>query len=303
MLSKNNTLEYNYKILSQERTKQKISQENAATQITLSVSQIKSLENNLDKGFVNANFKKLALKRYAEFLGIDFYKVIFQPVSHPEKIINSVAEEPVVEVGNRSRYKDMLQLLALKKNKVLLIIGLLTLVFVFTRTDNLDLKTSSPEIITSNLKIPEKIYVPNDIENLPPVSNNFIANEKIGSISKKNIQEIENISSTVSIEFLCSIKSAPMDKIWSRVNPEKPATYFHIVSLKKQSICTIDNQGIFKQYDLVEGGKITHRGEAPFKVQLNPSISELYFQGWKVYLEENDTFIQLNPVDIATELN
>jgi len=52
MLSKNNTLEYNYKILSQERTKQKISQENAATQITLSVSQIKSLENNLDKGFV-----------------------------------------------------------------------------------------------------------------------------------------------------------------------------------------------------------------------------------------------------------
>jgi hypothetical protein len=94
-----------------------------------------------------------------------------------------------------------------------------------------------------------------------------------------------------------------MDKVWSRVNPEKPATYFHIVSRKKQTICTIDNQGVLKQYDLDEGAKITHRGEAPFKIQLDSSISELYFQGWKVYLKDNDNFIQLNPVDMATELN
>ena len=94
-----------------------------------------------------------------------------------------------------------------------------------------------------------------------------------------------------------------MDKVWSRVNPEKPPNYFHIVSLKKQSVCFIDNQGVLKQYDLAEGGKITPRGEAPFKIQLNPSISELYFQGWKVYLEENDSFIQLNPVDMAIDLN
>jgi len=77
----------------------------------------------------------------------------------------------------------------------------------------------------------------------------------------------------------------------------------HIVSLKKQSICTIDNQGQFKQYNLDEGSKLTHRGEAPFKIQLNPSISELYFQGWKVILNENDTFIQLNPFQMATESN
>ena len=50
MLNKDDTLEYNYKILSQERKKQKISQDHAATQLTLSSSQIKSLENNLDNG-------------------------------------------------------------------------------------------------------------------------------------------------------------------------------------------------------------------------------------------------------------
>ena len=79
--------------------------------------------------------------------------------------------------------------------------------------------------------------------------------------------------------------------------------FWTVVSRKKQSICTLDNQGQFKQYNLDEGEKLTHRGEAPFKIQLNPSISELYFQGWKVILKEGDNFIQLNPVDMAIELN
>ena len=43
MLNKDDTLEYNYKILSQERKKQKISQENVSSQLTLSLGQIKSL--------------------------------------------------------------------------------------------------------------------------------------------------------------------------------------------------------------------------------------------------------------------
>ena len=51
------SLEYNHKILSQERKRQKISQENAATQITLSLVQIKSLENNLNTGFITSHFK------------------------------------------------------------------------------------------------------------------------------------------------------------------------------------------------------------------------------------------------------
>ena len=128
-------------------------------------------------------------------------------------------------------------------------------------------------------------------------------NKNLNGASKSDVQEINNTSDIVSLDFICSIESASIDKVWSRINPEKPATYFHIVSLGKQSICTIDNRGVLKQYDLAEGEKLTHRGEAPFKVQLNSSISELYFQGWKVYLKDNDNFIQLNPVAMTTELN
>jgi cytoskeletal protein RodZ len=301
MLDKDNTLEYNYKILSQERKKKKISQENASIQITLSVSQIKSLENNLDSGFINDHFKILSLKRYAKFLEIDFNKIIPPKDTHLDEYI---AEEQIVgEVEDDLPLDTPPKLNKVKISKIGTLIGLtilgLILTIFFTQS-NKD-KTPDPEIVIGDVNIAKEALMDNDVS--APVNKDFIQNEKVATVSKENAQEIENKSNIIPIEFLCSIKSASMDKIWSRANPEKPATYFHIISQEKQSICTIDNRGIFKQYDLGEGGKITHRGEAPFKVQLNPAISELYFQGWKVILNENENFIQLNPVKINTEIN
>jgi len=307
MLNKDDTLEYNYKILSQERKKQKISQENVSSQLTLSLGQIKSLENNLNTGFVTPHFKSLALKRYTKFLGIDFDKIITPPDLQQEVITNYVTKEEVLEVYIKN--SNILKTLKLKikgngmATVIVLIVLALGLLFTFTRTDNFDENAPSLEITTPNLSISKEKNVDININDMGPLSANFIKNKKIKTTPKKDIQEIKNTPITLPIEFICSIESASMDKVWSRVNPEKPPNYFHIVSLKKQSVCFIDNQGVLKQYDLAEGGKITPRGEAPFKVQLNPSISELYFQGWKVYLEENDSFIQLNPVDMAIELN
>ena len=297
-------MEYNYKILSQERKKKKISQENASIQITLSVSQIKSLENNLDSGFINDHFKILSLKRYAKFLEIDFNKIIPPKDTHLDKYI---AEEQIVgevEVEDEDDFTlDTPPKRNLKISKISALIGLIILGLVLTiffTQFNKD-KTPDPEIVIGDVSIAKEALMDNDAS--APVNKDFIQNEKVDTVSKENAQEIENKSNIIPIEFLCSIKSAPMDKIWSRANPERPATYFHIISQEKQSICTIDNRGIFKQYDLGEGGKITHRGEAPFKIQLNPSISELYFQGWKVILNENENFIQLNPVEMAIEIN
>ena len=307
MLNKDDTLEYNYKILSQERKKQKISQENVSSHLTLSLGQIKSLENNLNTGFVTPHFKSLALKRYTKFLGIDFDKIITPPDLQQEVITNYVTKEEVLEVYIKN--SNILKTLKLKikgngmATVIVLIVLALGLLFTFTRTDNFDENAPSLEITTPNLSISKEKNVDINVNDMGPLSANFIKNKNIKTTPKKDIQEIKNTPITLPIEFICSIESASMDKVWSRVNPEKPPNYFHIVSLKKQSVCFIDNQGVLKQYDLAEGGKITPRGEAPFKVQLNPSISELYFQGWKVYLEENDSFIQLNPVDMAIDLN
>jgi len=293
MIDKNNTLEYNYKILAQERKKRKISQDQAAVQLTLSVGHIKSLENNLEYGFITPHFRNLALKRYAKFLEIPFYKIIPTPVTQ-EKIVDYPSKEVVSQTDKQN--KNLLQLLILKIRYFIIGLVILSLLLFF-----FFIQANKAKIPSSELVIPEIAVI--DYIDVIPVNKNFIQSQNLKADPKKSVQEAENKSDTISTEFLCSIESASMDKIWSRINPEKPPTYFHIVSLKKQSICTIDNRGVLRKYNLDEGGKLTHRGEAPFKVQLNPSISELYFQGWKVYLEKNDSFVQLNPVDIAIELN
>ena len=293
MIDKNNALEYNYKILAQERKKRKISQDQAAVKLTLSVGQIKSLENNLEYGFITPHFRNLALKRYAKFLEIPFYKIIPIPATQ-EKIVDYPSKEVASQIDKQN--KNLLQLLILKIRYFIMGLVVLSLLVFFFFIPANKAKISSSEIV-----IPEIAVI--DYIDVIPVNKNFIQNKNLKADPKESVQEAENKSDTISTEFLCSIESASMDKIWSRINPEKPPTYFHIVSLKKQSICTIDNRGVLRKYNLDDGGKLTHRGETPFKVQLNPSISELYFQGWKVYLEKNDNFVQLNPVDMAIELN
>ena len=301
MVDENNILEYNFKTLSQERKKQKISQENAATQLTLSVSQIKSLENNLGSGFITPHFKNIALKRYAKFLGIDFDKIIL-----PTTTLDYIAKEEIIDDEIKEDHPiNTIDKLNLKISKgyafagLIAFSGFIILVIYFTQP-NKD-KAPIPEIAITDVSIPEIASL--DDHTSTPISKNFLQNKNLSGVSKSDVKEINNTSDIVSLDFICSIESASMDKVWSRVNPEKPATYFHIVSLGEQSICAIDNRGVLKQYNLAEGGKLTHRGEAPFKVQLDSSISELYFQGWKVILKDNDNFIQLNPVDISTEPN
>ena len=301
MLNKN-ILEYNHKILSQERKKQKISLESAASSLTLSVNQIKSLESNLSYGFITAHFKSIAIKRYAKLLEIDLSKIIIAGTEAEQELVGTDFENELVMNFTKNNIKRLIPLILLnlkltKKNIFvsLILIGLI-LFLILPRDPHLSNKISITEINTSGPEFSA------DDDFLPPVTDDFNKIKKLKFLPKQDGIISENDStSPESIEFLCTIKSASMDKIWSRAKPEKPATYFHIISQEKQSICTIDNRGIFRKYDLGKGGKITHRGEAPFKVQLNPSISELYFQGWKVILGETDTFVQLNPVKLTLE--
>ena len=294
-MNTNNNFKYNYKILAQERKKQKISLENIASELTLNIDQVKSLENNLQQGFATPHFKNLALKRYCNFLAIDLEKVIPEEIPTKEEINEEEIEEIYVD-NNKFSFLSKLKKIP---SHFFLILSCLIIIFIILQ--NFDTKDTDLEIVIPKPNTSEKKIITNNGLSAP-VSENYKKEKKV-TILKENIQKNETESEIIPIEFLCSINSAPIDKIWTRKNPEKPATYFHIVSLKKQSICTIDNQGQFKQYNLDEGSKLTHRGEAPFKIQLNPSISELYFQGWKVILNENDTFIQLNPFQMATESN
>jgi hypothetical protein len=100
---------------------------------------------------------------------------------------------------------------------------------------------------------------------------------------------------SATLDFICTIDAAADLTNFSTKSPEKPATYFFIISYEAQTFCAIDSNNILKTYNLAKGERITHKGTAPFKIQLNPTISELYFEGWKVQLQNDDFFIKLHP--------
>ena len=66
--------------------------------------------------------------------------------------------------------------------------------------------------------------------------------------------------------------------------------------LFRSTICILDGKGKEDKYALVEGQKLTYRGgAAPFKLLIDPAISEIFYEGWLVKLSPEQSYIQLNP--------
>lgn len=90
--------------------------------------------------------------------------------------------------------------------------------------------------------------------------------------------------------------SKPITQVSSPTDPLKPSDYFHIISKGQQTICILDAEGTENKYSLTEGQKLTYRGgKAPFKLLIDPAISEIFYEGWLVKLKAEQSYIQLNP--------
>ena len=287
-------LNYKGDTLARKRQKLKLSREDIAQKLTLSMSQIISLEKNLDSGFATPHFRMLAIKRYAKLLDLDLKHVVIQET----KQVDSSNE--FVEVSKKSTFSF---------NWVLIILGFVAiLIFIFSQSDS---QNDDANIIADL----EKEIIEND-NNLNQNENNqaddlpFSSELKSNEVTTHSKPENENKPITessvnnegVNIDFICTINATAV-KEFSTINPEKPANYFHLISMEPQTICTVDNLGNKKTYQLEEGGKVTHRGEPPFKIQLDPNKSRLYFQGWIVHLQPQDRFIQLNPKELIDPAN
>ena len=119
-----------------------------------------------------------------------------------------------------------------------------------------------------------------------------IADDVIAPTELDSTSEVIDFNSDE--DFVCKVGTTQL-KSFSTQNPEKPSYYFYIISHDSQKICVVDSLGALKEYDFNKGSKLSHHGSPPFKIQLNPNVSEVYFEGWKVNLQDNDYFIQLNP--------
>ena len=269
------SLRYNGKVLLKERKKQKISRIDIALKLTLNELQIKSIEENLASGFANNHFKELSIKRYARLLVIPIDKVI--PFKN--------------NTNNEVSIFDDVNNVDLKKNSF--IVPLALVLFLFVNIFIFNLPEEEVDYLTLNDSI-DNISVPMPIEtneNELPIEIN--ENDMPTEVAQINYDLSAPDSAT--LDFICTIDTAADLTNFSTKSPEKPATYFFIISYEAQTFCAIDSNNILKTYNLAKGERITHKGTAPFKIQLNPTISELYFEGWKVQLQNDDFFIKLHP--------
>ena len=299
---------FNKKLIN-KRKKLRLTISDAAKTLTLSTTQIKSLENNLDIGFASPKYKLILLKRYAKLLDIELEDLIEnKDISNLEK-----ENKPPAQKTNSALYN--------KVNYSVLAIILFGFIIYFFNTDLsksknkiLDLNEVTPEPDTLSIEIHEEEH----IEITDNLSKNLGSSEQISDNDDEYDQldlqfneepitiaddlfastELDSTSEIIAFnsdeDFVCKVGTTQL-KSFSTQNPEKSSYYFYIISHDSQKICVVDSLGALKEYDFNKGSKLSHHGSPPFKIQLNPNVSEVYFEGWKVNLQDNDYFIQLNP--------
>ena len=300
---------YHNKKLINKRKKLRLTISDAAKTLTLSTTQIKSLENNLDIGFASPKYKLILLKRYAKLLDIELEDLIENDDrSNLEKENKPPAQKTNSALHNKVNYSVL----------AIILFGLIIYLF------NTDLSKSKNQILDLNEVTPEpdtlsiEIHEEEHIEITDNLSKNLGSSEQISDNDDEYDQldlqfneepitiaddlfastELDSTSEVIAFnsdeDFVCKVGTTQL-KSFSTQNPEKSSYYFYIISHESQKICVVDSLGALKEYDFNKGSKLSHHGSPPFKIQLNPNVSEVYFEGWKVNLQDNDYFIQLNP--------
>ena len=301
---------FNKKLIN-KRKNLRLSIGETAKSLTLSTTQIKSLENNLDIGFASPKYKLILLKRYAKFLDIKLEDLIEEkPKSNKEKEDELALQDNNLALQNKINYSVL----------AIILFGFIIFIYLF----NSDLSKSNVQIPDLNKVSPEpdtfsiEIHEEEHIEITDNLSKNLGSSEQISdnedeynkSDSQLNEESFAMVDDVVALtepdsppevvafnsveDFVCTVGTAPL-KSFSTQTPEKSSYYFYFISNDSQKICVVDSLGALKEYDLKKGAKLSHHGSPPFKIQLDPNISEIYFEGWKVNLQDNDYFIQLNP--------
>jgi DNA-binding XRE family transcriptional regulator len=299
---------FNKKLIN-KRKKLRLTISDAAKTLTLSTTQIKSLENNLDIGFASPKYKLILLKRYAKLLDIELEDLIEnEDRSNLEKENKPPAQKTNSALHNKVNYSVL----------AIILFGLIIYLF------NTDLSKSKNQILDLNEVTPEpdtlsiEIHEEEHIEITDNLSKNLGSSKEISDNDDEYDQldlqfneqpiaiaddlvastELDSTSEVIAFnsdeDFVCKVGTAQL-KSFSTQNPEKSSYYFYIISHDSQKICVVDSLGALKEYDFKKGSKLSHHGSPPFKIQLNPNVSEVYFEGWKVNLQDNDYFIQLNP--------
>jgi len=292
-------------LLKEAREDLNLSIDDVAHRLTLSNKHIISMEENKKDGFVSFQIKLISIRKYAAFLELDIDTII-ENTKNKTKSLNL----PEPELENKINETD-----ELTKKKILFLIKIKSF-FVWAKTyikvphifyfiiflfvSNFVIGVYQKYAIAhknfegQEVELPNIDSLPNDIATyeIKPLEENQQSRKAV-PIEVKNLEENNK---DLAIKMCGQAISKPITQVSSPTDPLKPSDYFHIISKGQQTICILDAEGTENKYSLTEGQKLTYRGgKAPFKLLIDPAMSEIFYEGWLVKLKAEQSFIQLNP--------
>jgi len=292
-------------LLKEAREDLNLSIDDVAHRLTLSNKHIISMEENKKDGFVSFQIKLISIRKYAAFLELDIDTII-ENTKNKTKSLNL----PEPELENKLNETD-----ELTKKKILFLIKIKSF-FVWAKTyikvphifyfiiflfvSNFVIGVYQKYAVAhknfegQEVELPNIDSLPNDIATyeIKPLEENQQSRKAV-PIEVKNLEENNK---DLAIKMCGQAISKPITQVSSPTDPLKPSDYFHIISKGQQTICILDAEGTENKYSLTEGQKLTYRGgKAPFKLLIDPAMSEIFYEGWLVKLKAEQSYIQLNP--------
>ncbi len=292
-------------LLKEAREDLNLSIDDVAHRLTLSNKHIISMEENKKDGFVSFQIKLISIRKYAAFLELDIDTII-ENTKNKTKSLNL----PEPELENKINETD-----ELTKKKILFLIKIKSF-FVWAKT-----YIKVPHIfyfiiflfvsnfvigVYQKYAVAHKNFEGKEVEllNFDSLPNDIATyeikpleeNQKSRKAVPIEVKNLEENNKDLAIKMCGQAISKPITQVSSPTDPLKPSDYFHIISKGQQTICILDAEGTENKYSLTEGQKLTYRGgKAPFKLLIDPAMSEIFYEGWLVKLKAEQSYIQLNP--------
>jgi len=295
-------------LLKEAREDLNLSIDDVARILTLNNKHIISMEENKKDGFVSFQIKLISIRKYAAFLELDIDSII-EHTKNKTKSLNLPEPEAEIptDVTNDLPNKKILVFTKIKSFFVWVKAHIKAshifyfIIFLFVSNFLIGVyqkyAVAHKNFEGQEVDLPNIDSLPNDIAayEIKPIEEKAESRD-VPPVAIKKEEENKKDNKDPVIKMCDQAISKPITQISSSTDPLKPGDYFHIISKGQQTICILDSKGIENKYALTEGQKLTYRsGKPPFKLLIDPTMSEIFYEGWLVNLKPEQNYIQLNP--------
>ncbi|GDX55360.1 hypothetical protein LBMAG29_06700 [Methylophilaceae bacterium] len=292
-------------LLKEAREDLNLSIDEVARHLTLSDRHIISMEENKKVGFASIQLKLISVRKYANFLELDIDSVI-ENTKNKKKSLN--LPEPDLDESKTSFTQKNLLVARIKvfllwaKTRIRIPHIFYIIIFLFVSNFLIGIyqkyAVAHKNFEGKAVDLPNLDQLPNDIATyeIKPAAEKKVEKHEGLPFEIKEVEENKKDNKDLTIKMCGQFISKPITQISSSIDPLKPSDYFHIISRGQQTICILDSKGKEDKYPLTEGQKLTYRGgQSPFKLVVDPALTDIFYEGWLVKLKPEQNYIQLNP--------